>query len=548
MASIKSSAKSLESQIAPETGSLASSATVSAGGEATMSEGAQAKPRGAKAAPQWSISRGIDAFLNLISSVPFGIFQLVMLIIACMIGMLIQQVELETFAKYYAELTPAEKIIYGRLGFFDIYHVWYFNLLLLLLSLNIILASIDHFPAAWSFVRRKKLTASPTFAMAQRFREKVELPHATREQLVERATKAARSQKFGVKVTAEENRTTIFAERGAWNRLGAYAVHVGLLTIFAGGFLTSRGHTGGMWVEPGKTDNKMSKQVFNLENATNQFAVGKQDLQLPFTIEGIDIQQKLIDKSKSIDTGNTLDWLTRVKIRDPEMGEEREALIHMNKPYDYRGYRFFQASFTSFGAAREIKLRIAAAGSTQSEEVTIERNGEKRLPDGTVVRFIEFNPDFTVDANRQVGVGPGVTSFDTPAAHLDIRKPSGERVEVWAFTEDQQKKMANAPFLAQAFLNMGGYQVTLLDFEKVPQAHMLSIQYDPGVKVVYIGFLTLCLTLILVFFFSHQRMWIVVEEGVVSLGGDANRNRLGFEDRLKKIAARIREPQPAAAE
>src|SRR6185436_17127079 len=145
---------------------------------------------------------------------------------------------------YFADLTPAEKIIYGRLGFFEIYHVWYFNLLLLLLSLNIILASIDHFPKAWSFVRRKKLTASPTFAMTQRHREQVDLPALSRAELVSRASVAARAEKFGVKITEEASRTTIFAERGVWNRLGAYAVHVSLLTIFAGGFLTSRGHTG----------------------------------------------------------------------------------------------------------------------------------------------------------------------------------------------------------------------------------------------------------------------------------------------------------------
>jgi hypothetical protein len=48
------------------------------------------------------------------------------------------------------------------------------------------------------------------------------------------------------------------------------------------------------------------------------------------------------------------------------------------------------------------------------------------------------------------------------------------------------------------------------------------------------------MNLIGVFFFSHQRLWIVVEDGKVSLGGDANRNRLGFEDRLKRIAANIR--------
>src|ERR1044071_8810089 len=106
----------------------------------------------------------IDRFLNLLSSVPFGIVLLILLIVACMIGMLIQQQELETFTGYYAELTPAEKTVYGRLGVFDIYHVWYFNLLLLLLSLNIILASIDHFPSAWSFIAKKKLTASPMFA------------------------------------------------------------------------------------------------------------------------------------------------------------------------------------------------------------------------------------------------------------------------------------------------------------------------------------------------------------------------------------------------
>src|SRR5215831_15638703 len=151
----------------------------------------------------------IDSFLNLLSSVPFGIVLLILLIIACMIGMLIQQQELETFSAYFAELTPAEKTVYGRLGFFDIYHAAYFNLLLLLLSLNIILASIDHFPAAWSFIRRKKLAASPTFAMAQKFKEKVELPALTRKQLSERAVEAARKMRFKARLTETDNRTTI---------------------------------------------------------------------------------------------------------------------------------------------------------------------------------------------------------------------------------------------------------------------------------------------------------------------------------------------------
>ncbi len=501
--------------------------------------GAVPRATSSRVARPWSIGRAIDAFLGLLSAVPFGVSLLVLLITACMIGMLIQQVELETFPKYFAELTPGEKTIYGRLGFFDIYHIWYFNLLLLLLSLNIILASIDHFPKAWTFIRKKKLTASPTFAMTQRFRQQVDAPSLDRGTLTTRAASAARAQKFRIKVTEEESRTTIFAERGVWNRLGAYAVHVGLLTIFAGGFMTSRGHTGGMWVEPGKTSDRMSKQVFNLESSTSEFAVAQQELQLPFSIEGLDIEQKLIDKNKGIDAGNTLDWLTSVKIRDFETKNEVSALVHMNKPFDYRGYRLFQASFMNLGSARQVKIRATPAAGGAPQEVTIARNGETQLADGTRLRYVEFNPDFTVDANRQVSVGPGAGTYEEPAAHLEVTKSAGGSSEAWAFTENFKKKMANAPFMQSNFLEAAGYGFTLLDFEKVPQAHMLSIQYDPGVKVVYVGFTLLCLMLIGVFFFSHQRLWIVIEDGKAYLGGDANRNRLGFEDRAKRIAAKI---------
>jgi cytochrome c biogenesis protein ResB len=95
------------------------------------------------------------------------------------------------------------------------------------------------------------------------------------------------------------------------------------------------------------------------------------------------------------------------------------------------------------------------------------------------------------------------------------------------------------------FMDNGAYQFILTDFERAPTATVLSVQFDPGARVVYVGFTILCLMLIAVFFFSHQRLWIVVEDGNVYLGGDANRNRLGFEDRAKKLAALIREPQSA---
>jgi cytochrome c biogenesis protein len=504
---------------------------------------------GAEVAPEKAVLRRqkvsiIDRLLGLLSAVPFGITLLALLITACMIGMLIQQQDLETFAKYYAELTPAEKLVYGRLGFFNIYHIWYFNLLLLLLSLNIILASIDHFPAALSYFRRKKLTASPTFAQTQRIRvEPVELRGASRAELADRASAAARALGFKVKVTEEETRTTVFAEKGLWNRMGAYAVHVSLLTIFLGGFLTStRGHTGAMWLEPGRAENVMQQQVFNVDHASNDYAIAQQQLQLPFQVEALDIQQKLIDKNQGIDNGNTLDWLTRVKIHD-ERGSH-DALIHMNKPYDYRssffgGYRFFQASFLGrVGNARTITLRVTSEGSSP-EEITIKRNGEGKLADGTRLRYLDFNSDFQIGPDKQP-IQPMSADYSNPAARLEVIRPNGERRQAWAFTEAFLGQITGAPVMKAAVEEaMGGFRFVLTDFEKVSEAHMLSIQYDPGVNIVYLGFTMLCGCLMAVFFFSHQRLWIVVEGEKVYLGGDANRNRLGFEDRVKQIAARI---------
>ena len=498
-----------------------------------------------KAAPKAKTANSvsfIDRFLNLLSSVQFGIVLLILLIVACMIGMLIQQIELETFSGYYAELTPAEKTVYGRLGFFDIYHVWYFNLLLLLLSLNIILASIDHFPAAWSFITKKKLKASPMFAMSQKFREKAELPGVDRQRLTERASKAARAMGFKVRVTEEDSRTTIFAERGVWNRLGAYVVHIGLLTIFLGGFLTSRGFTGSMPIAPDETGNRMFKQTFNIDGS-NQHSIGTQELQLPFSVEGVDIQQKPIRKEGGVDAGNSLDWLTRIRINDPETGKTTDALIHMNSPFDYRGYRLFQASFNSLGSARSVKIKAMPTGGGEAQEVTIPRNGQTKLADGTVLIYREFNPAFTVDREGRVDIGS--SEYENPAAHLDVIYPDGDNRDVWVFTESGRTMLEQAPFLKSKFGDTGAKQFVLADFEKVPTAHHLSIQYDPGVKVVYAGFTLLCVTLMLVFFFSHQRLWIVVEDGKVTLGGDANRNRLGFEDRVKRMAAFIQTGQKA---
>ena len=476
----------------------------------------------------------VTRLLNLLSSVRFGVTLLILLACASMIGMLIMQTNVDGFDKYFAGLTPSQKLLGGVLGFFDIYHAWYFNALLLVLSLNIVLASIERFPGAWNYVVRPKLDVVAAWLRKQPVTNTMEMRADSRAALVERIAGASRRTGFRPIVTEKGGRTFILAQRGTWNRLGAYAVHVALLTIFFGGFMTAQfGRTGSMWLKPGATAKEMSETVFKIED-TSTFRLDKSTTALPFEVTCTDIQQKLIRKDGPITADNTIDWMTRIKIKD-ETGEHH-ALVQMNRPFDYRGYRFFQASFMNVGHARHITLRLTPEAGGAPQEVTVARDGSTQLADGTKIDFVDFQPDFQMQGS-QVTTQSG--DYNNPAAILNVFSPKGERSRAFAFA---QELPSGAPVGAA----VAGYKFRLVDFEKVPEAHMLSVQRDPGTTIFYVGSGMLFVALSAVFFFSHQRVWAIIEPTEtdaktfqVVLGGNTNRNIVALEDRFKKLLQAI---------
>ncbi len=46
--------------------------------------------------------------------------------------------------------------LFSILGLFDMYHAWWFLLLLLILTVNIVVCSVDRFPATWKIVSRRR--------------------------------------------------------------------------------------------------------------------------------------------------------------------------------------------------------------------------------------------------------------------------------------------------------------------------------------------------------------------------------------------------------
>ncbi|HEY6328777.1 MAG TPA: cytochrome c biogenesis protein ResB [Blastocatellia bacterium] len=485
----------------------------------------------------------LDNVLALLSSTKFGVVMLTILLICSVIGMLIMQTVDQDFHKYYAKLTASQQVVYSALDLFDIYHSWYFDLLLSITGLNIILASIDRFPTAWQYVWKPKYKASPAFIHAQVFNTETAMQEPP-QQLSERIKSIWHKQGYRTRITDENGRVTVFGQRNSWNRLGAYFVHIALLTIFTGGFLTNRYGVGGqMIVQPGN-----QSQQFNTLKVT---AAGDQTgvATLPFSIECSDIKQQLINESGTLDPGNTVDWFTSVRLLDQnEKLVTSPAVVHLNKPYDYRGYRFFQSSFAARGYARAINVSFVPAAGGQPVEAAISRDAQVDVPGIGKVSYDDFFPDFTVTDGKPDTVpimGEGnFTPYSNPVAQLKIVGTDGNVKTVFAVNPkmaDQFYKQGTGQDSDTLLIN--GDKTLLNNFEKVGIYHVLTIQYDPGRAPVYVGFTLLILALLSVFLFSHQRIWAVLDSdgghSKVYFGGNTNRNRPAFEGRFNSLVGSI---------
>ncbi|HEU4386208.1 MAG TPA: cytochrome c biogenesis protein ResB [Blastocatellia bacterium] len=463
----------------------------------------------------------LDRTLHLFSSVRFGIILLVLLLICCAVGMVVMQQNVSGFQDYYEQLTPAQRELYGKLGVFDIYHSWYFTTLLAITALNIVLSSIDRFPAAWSYFRGPKLSASPAFVRAQMFARITE-SDLSPDELADQVETAWRASGFRPRVTREDGRVTVFAQRNLWNRLGAYAVHLALLMIFVGGFLTSRYGVGGMMeIVPGNSSDAFLTYDSGAEEETAARA------RLPFTVECTDLQQRLVRPEGGLNAMNTIDWLSYVKIKDGD--RQVDALIHLNEPFDYRGYRFFQSSFQPRGNARQITLTFTPAQGGPVNEVTIARGGSADLPGIGSIEYVGFYPDVAFEKGQAFSQSD---DYSNPAAELRVTTPEGKVFKAFALADSTAQPASERDATAPV--------IVLKSFEKVATSHTLSVQYDPGRTPVYIGFTLLAVALCGVFFFSHRRLWAVIEPGrtgsTLHIAGNTNRNRPAFESQFNALA------------
>jgi cytochrome c biogenesis protein len=473
----------------------------------------------------------IDRVLSFLSSVKLGIGLMIALILFSILGTIITQYNIEGFEKYYATLTPAQQQLYKTLGLFDLYHTWWFNTLLILFSLNLVLVSIDIFPKAWRFVAEPTLRATPAFLRSQPVYRRFRLPNDLA--ITDRLTHIMRAFRLRVRVNQDESTITVFGQKGVWNRFLVLVVHIAVLIILGAAFVGSRwGYEGVIPMGPGETASALHL------SGSKVLGIPDRAQQLPFQLICNNLRVDLRDPDGPLAQGNFNNWYTDVTLI--ENGQKQTKTIYLNHPLDYEGYRFFQASFGPPGEAGDVTVDCASP-NTGHRTIKLERNKPVQVEGLGQVTFVGFFSDFGFANGQPQSVGQ---EYKRPAAQLEIKKSSGEVARTFAFSPDILQFIKSQTGGMADRLNVDGYSFALNEFTRIPQFHVLQVQYDPGVDYTYFGYILLCATLIAVFVFSHQRVWAVVErtkdnEAYLHVGAHTNRNQSGLEKKFAKLVEHL---------
>ncbi len=453
---------------------------------------------------------------SLFSSIKTAVVLFFLIALTSIIGTLIQQQPNPTgYERVYG---PSIAKIIKALELYDMYHSWWFQLLIVLFAINLIVCSFDRLPKILRFFKKENRIQPIDYAESLqdkcRIRSKKGLDH-----VVEGIRSVLSEFGFGIKEELKQDDVVyLFSEKGLINRLGVYATHFSILIILIGGLIGSIfGFTGNMVVVEGeKSRNVVLRGGVN--NKILPFEIKCEKFEIVYYKNRPEVPKEYISKVKVIDNGKVV----------------MEKNIEVNHPLKYKGIYFYQASYGVYSSQEGI-LTLAIRDKNTGKRYTVSvMVGEKVKIDDTPyeVKLIAFYPDFVLTESGQ----PTTRSDElrNPAALLEVLKGDKPLYRTWVFAffpNVHSKK--NTPFEFK-FL---GFKPTFYT--------VFQVSKDPGVWLVWLGCILMVISIFITFFMSHKRIFVWVrdkgKDREVIIGFSVNRNREAFKKKAENICNKLKE-------
>ena len=450
-------------------------------------------------------------FFKTLSNLRTGIVLLLLVVIAAAMGTFILQRPATDSQKLQSAYSPQTLQWLDRLSLTDVFHAWWFLTLLGLLSLSIVLVSIDRFPNAWRFYARPYRKTDSHFRSA--LPTKVELPIRNASDGINAAERALKKLRWPVERIADGNQNSLYSERHRFSVMAVYVIHASLLLIFAGGIIDGLfGYSGYLMLQRGQTAN-----VIELRTGAKKV--------LPFSIKCYEAGQE------NYADGSPKKWWSKLAVvQDGKEVKTKEIVV--NDPLVHRGLRFYQASYGPTGNVEGVKVTATPKGGTP-REITVQMNEPVELDKNTTVTLAEFIPDFFIRDNQVFKRSDDVVN---PAFRLQIKQAGIDHAATqWIFPAYNPVSQGQD----------AGYQFEFRDMQ-MGYFTGLEVSHEPGQWLVWAGCILMGVGLFVAFYMVHMRLWIVAVPNtkgklVLWIGGQANKNKDRFEQKFGEVVNSIRE-------
>ncbi|HEX8815042.1 MAG TPA: cytochrome c biogenesis protein ResB [Terriglobales bacterium] len=444
-----------------------------------------------------------------IGAIKTGVILLILTVIVAAAGTVILQRPATDIDEIQRAYSPQMLRLLDAVGLTDVFHAWWFVLLLALVSVSIIAASIQRFPNAWRFYSRPYKSPNDSFRKALAIQAQVPVDNEDRALAV--AEKAFNEAGWKPERIVRENSFSLFGEKHRISEMAVYIVHASLLLIFVGGIVDAlTGWRGYMALTRGSQSNQIE-----LRNGDKRM--------LPFAVRCNSAGQE------NYKDGSPKRWWSDLTVIDGG-NETYKKQIVVNDPLVYQGVRFYQASYGQTGKVDQLLLTASLTGSSETRDIALDGETPFVLDADTTVRLVEFIPDYTVSDGR---VYARSKDIENPAARLVVEsKKLGKSFDVWLPPIPEVEHNADAP-----------YQFQPRDV-KLAYYTGLEVSHEPGQWAVWSGVVLMGLGLAFVFYLVHVRVWAapvrqVDGSLVLWIGGTANRNQDVFERRFREVVKEI---------
>jgi cytochrome c biogenesis protein len=434
-------------------------------------------------------------------SLKLTLFLLISLALTSIIGTILPQGALPP--EYVASISATKLQIYSKLGFFDMYHSWWFIALLYVFSLNLISCSIKRLPHVFKFISEPTLILGEGVRNSSSLKKELvfsgSIDHA-KERMV-----AFLGKEFSTPVITEHNgEYHLFAQKTAWCRLGVYVVHFSILVIFVGAIIGSlAGYKGFVNIVEGTSVNAFQRQ--NGQQMPLGFEVFCESFNVEFYSTGAPKEFRSILTVQ--EKGKPVPGFTKVK-------------VIVNEPMTYKGITFYQSSYGQASEGSEHFISVTPRNGGAAEKISVREGAAVTLKDGTVFKLLEATQEV-----RQFAPG-----FSGPAARIEVTPKGAAPLTFIAFKNFPEVNAQRGDALIFGYEGSTAKQYTGLQVAK-----------DPGVWVVWLGCLLMVIGISVAFFMSHKRIWVVVTKGHARMYGNASKNQAAFQMQFEDISEKFQE-------